>query len=103
MLPVDEPVPPNDERFIHEIKWDGYRALAYLDERGATLEGRHGRNLNSRFPHVAEALKELGIDAVVDGEIVAFSKQGQVAFSLVSSRKPDSRIGYVVFDLLSLR
>jgi bifunctional non-homologous end joining protein LigD len=103
MLPVDEPVPPNDEGFIHEIKWDGYRALAYLDERGATLESRNGRNLNSRFPNVAEALKELGIHAVVDGEIVAFSKEGQVDFSLLRSRKPDSRICYVVFDLLSLR
>lgn len=102
MLPVEEPAPPDDLEFIHETKWDGYRVLAYLDG-DVRLESRRGRNLNPLFPSVAERLSQLGLQAVLDGEVVALNKEGQVDFSLLQSRCPKKRTCYIVFDVLFLQ
>lgn len=103
MLPVSEPVLPGEEGFIHEIKWDGYRVLAHLQAGKVNLQSRNGRYLNRYFPQLVEELGERGLEAILDGEVVALTKEGRVDFSLLrSSQGSTASICYIVFDLLYL-
>ena len=61
----------DDPEFIFELKYDGFRALAYVDDCGGTrMISRHG-NVYRAFPRLTAAIAEglKGRDAVLDGEI----------------------------------
>jgi DNA ligase D-like protein (predicted ligase) len=98
MLPVAEPL-TDETDFVHEIKWDGFRALAYLDGEQVVLQSRSGYSLNNRFPQIAAALAQRKWKAVLDGEIVALSGRG-VDFSLLKTAASGGQLCFVVFDLL---
>lgn len=101
MLPLDQPL--RDEKgFIHEIKWDGFRVLAYLDRGEVLLESRNGHSLNQRFAQLLPELEKVGGTKVFDGEVVAFNQEGEVDFSSLRTHRPLSPIFYIVFDLLFL-
>jgi bifunctional non-homologous end joining protein LigD len=100
MLPVEEPL-TNDSGFVHEVKWDGFRALAYLDGSYVFLQSRGGTDLSRRFPQVAACLAAKAWQGVLDGEIVALSHRGVVDFSLLRSGSSASSVRFVVFDVLS--
>lgn len=89
--------------FRHEIKWDGFRVLAYHARGQVELESRGGFLLNDRFPSIVEAVALLDHPAVLDGELVAFDQHGRPNFSfLQQGMPPDGSLRYVVFDLLHL-
>ncbi len=92
--------------WMHEIKFDGYRALAYKDGDQIHLRSRNQNDFAGLFPEVAEAVAQLPPDeVVVDGEIVALDPHGQSSFQLlqrVQSGGPRPPIYYYVFDLLRL-
>mgnify|MGYP000848856528 CR=1 FL=1 len=101
MLPVEKPLPADESGFIHEIKWDGYRVLAYLDDGDVRLESRNGRNLNHLFPQLVESARQKRLRAILDGEVVALTADGRGDFSLLRSCGIRPRhICYIVFDLL---
>ncbi len=103
MLPVTQSTHTGEEEFIHEIKWDGYRVLAHLQDATVSLHSRNGRNLNRYFPQVVEELRKSGLQAIFDGEVVALNKEGRVDFSLLkASLNSAAAICYVIFDLLYL-
>ncbi len=110
---VEEPF--DDDQWLYEIKWDGYRAVTFLKNGKATLVSRNQNELTDEFPEIARALEELSIEnAIIDGEVVALDEQGRSSFSLMQQRtgmtnpgKYRSRdasvpIVYYVFDLLYL-
>ena len=100
MLPVEQPL-GEQSGFVHEIKWDGYRALAYLDGDQVLLESRNGHSLNNHFPTIVKSLSELRMKGVIDGELIAFSSDGKVDFSsLRGSRRNAAPLMYIVFDVL---
>lgn len=101
MLPVSTPLVEKGE-YVHEIKWDGYRVLAYLSGDGVLLESRNGKSLNQRFPQVAAALDGKGLTAVFDGEVVAVDSAGRIDFSLLRQGGGPRQLLYIVFDLLYL-
>lgn len=102
MLPVDQPL-LDEAGFVHEIKWDGFRALAYLDGDHVLLESRNGHSLNRHFPQVVAAFKKKKQNAVFDGELIALDLDGKVDFSLLrQSRLSSTQIRFIVFDLLYL-
>jgi len=63
---VDRPF--NGDAWYFEIKWDGVRAIAYVDEN-LSLRSRNDRELAGQFPELAELLN-LAPHTVLDGEIV---------------------------------
>lgn len=99
MLPVSQCV-GDAGAFAQEIKWDGFRALAYL-EGAVRLESRNGKSFNRRFPTIVAELKYLGQGIILDGEIIALTAEGRPEFSLLR-KLPNSttRLFYIVFDLL---
>jgi bifunctional non-homologous end joining protein LigD len=73
----------NDDRYLYEVKWDGYRIAAFVKKGKVRLHSRSGLNYTGRYPNVVKALKELKSDVVLDGEMVVFDENGRPTFNLV--------------------
>jgi len=106
MLPHFHPVPVglsprpfSHPDWIYEIKWDGFRALAYLEDKQCRLISRNGNEFKS-FPALNLALPQEchAQNAVLDGEIVCLDKTGNSQFKDLLFRRGDPR--YCAFDLL---
>jgi bifunctional non-homologous end joining protein LigD len=98
--------PPNSERWIHEIKFDGYRIQARLDHGKVKLLTRKGLDWTDKFPTVAKAVGKLKAEtALIDGELVAEDAKGISRFSLLQQDLKEGRHDRMVlyaFDLLHL-
>ena len=97
---------PKGKNFIFEIKYDGFRALAFIENGKVKLVSRNGNDLTKKFNVIANSLKVSLTDklAVLDGEIVVFDGNGRSDFSLLqeSLKTGKSNFCYVVFDILAL-
>jgi DNA ligase D-like protein (predicted ligase) len=95
---------PEGPEWQYEIKLDGYRCLAARDENGATLWSRRRTLFTNQFPDIARACRALKHDTLLDGEIVALDKNGQISFNLLqNNRSQASALHYYVFDLMIYR
>jgi bifunctional non-homologous end joining protein LigD len=96
--PFDEP------GWTYEVKWDGYRALAFLDKANVELRSRNDKSFNDKFYAVHQALGKLGMRAVLDGEIVVTDDRGHANFGTLQGwrSEADGDLRYYVFDLLWL-
>jgi bifunctional non-homologous end joining protein LigD len=94
----------NDPGWQFEIKWDGYRTLAFSNNKGTHLYSRNGRSFDKTFAPVREAIKLWGIDAVVDGEVVVLNEEGKADFQALQnwSKTQKGQLFYYLFDLLWL-
>src|SRR5215217_1214372 len=108
-------LPRDDAGWAFEIKWDGVRAIGYVQGGRLRLESRNGRDITPRYPELRELGRALGShEAVLDGEVVAFGADGKPSFQRLQSRMhltseaavrrlaASSPVAYVVFDLLFL-
>ncbi|GII62637.1 ATP-dependent DNA ligase [Sphaerisporangium krabiense] len=89
MLAQPGPLPPPavDEQWGHEMKWDGVRALAYVEDAALRLVSRNGRNVTTAYPELYPLAGAVGRrDVVLDGEIVAFDEAGRPSFSALQPR-----------------
>ncbi|GAA4208406.1 non-homologous end-joining DNA ligase [Microbispora amethystogenes] len=87
MLAVAGELPRNPGDYALEVKWDGIRALAYVDGGVVRVTGRHGADFTSRYPEIAAAMAPLaGHRAVVDGEVVVFDHEGRPSFARLQRR-----------------
>jgi bifunctional non-homologous end joining protein LigD len=98
---VDQPF--DDPGWSYEIKWDGYRALAYLQKGKVALRSRNNKSFDKYYP-VLDALKQWPVNAVVDGEIVVLNEKGQSDFGDLQNwrSEADGSLIYYIFDLLWL-
>lgn len=96
MLATPWPKSFSNPDWFFELKWDGYRALAYLGEGRASLRSRRGLDLGHRYPELAKLVSPR--PAVIDGEIVAMGDDGKPSFFLLG-RAPAQ---FIAFDLLFL-
>jgi len=95
--------PFDDENFIYEIKWDGYRAIGYLENGKVDIRSRNELSFNEKFKSIAEALKEWKINAIVDGEIIAINDKGHADFQQLQGFVKNAKAAhlvYYVFDIL---
>jgi bifunctional non-homologous end joining protein LigD len=99
---VDQPF--DDPEWRYEVKWDGYRALAYVNKGKADLRSRNNNDFNSKFYPVYRALENWQINAVVDGEIVVVNEDGLSQFGKLQDWKTeaDGELLFYVFDILWL-
>lgn len=96
---------PEGERWLYELKLDGYRALVIKDGSRLGILSRNEKDLTSTYATVAAAGRRLNAAAaVVDGELVAVAANGRPSFQALQHRSANS--GHVVvfyaFDLLHL-
>lgn len=97
---------PEHADWVHEIKLDGYRILARIENGNVTLLTRNGKDWTHRFPELARQLQTPPIEsALIDGEIVAMAQDGTSSFrrlqELLSSRRTTTLI-YQLFDLIHI-
>src|SRR5208282_430922 len=110
---VDEPFDGPD--WFFEIKWDGYRAVAFIDNGKVRLVSRNQNDLTPRYPELKDLPQFVRAKtAILDGEVVALDDQGRASFSLMQQRtgfRPGGRraatnadvpVLYYAFDLLYL-
>jgi bifunctional non-homologous end joining protein LigD len=97
---------PDDKRWEHEIKFDGYRIQARLDHGKVKLMTRKGLDWTRKFPSVANAIGALRAKAaLIDGELVVEDARGISSFSLLQEDLKSGRHGRMVlyaFDLMHL-
>jgi bifunctional non-homologous end joining protein LigD len=98
----DEPA-FDDPKWLFEIKWDGYRAVAELKGKDTRLYSRNGLSFNKAYPKVFNELAKLKVDATLDGEIVVF-RDGMPSFQAIQNYKSTQSlpIQFIVFDCLQL-
>lgn len=107
----------DDPEWVYEIKWDGYRAIGYLDGSGGVrLVSRNQNDLTAAYPELHSIGDHFKAQtAILDGEIVALDEQGRPSFGLMQQRtgvgsggrriqrtRDDIPVVYYVFDLLYL-
>ena len=115
MLATLVPAPPTDDGWAWELKWDGVRALGYVEGGRIKLVSRNGNDVTRRYPELRALGGVLGArDAVLDGEIVTFDDEGRPDFQLLQRRmhvesesvirrlSRELPVAYVLFDLLWL-
>lgn len=111
---VQEP-PRDDENWAYEVKWDGMRAIAFVEDGQLRLQSANLLDATDRFPELHGLAGAIaGHDAVLDGEIVTFNARGVPDFGLLQPRMQarDPRaaqqraavqpVFYVLFDILEL-
>ncbi len=104
-------MPTHEDEYGFEVKWDGIRAVLYSPKRkgGLTLENRNLRDITFKYPEL-HALA--GLNAIVDGEIVALDEKGRPSFErlqgrmhlsseeAVLARMSDIPVRFMAFDLI---
>ena len=99
----------SNQGWYFEPKLDGYRTIAFIDNKKVKLLSRRGLNVTANYPDIPVDLAELPLSqAVLDGEIVALDEQGKSCFQCLQqypgtkSSEKAATIVYYVFDILYL-
>ncbi|HEX8059470.1 MAG TPA: DNA ligase D, partial [Cyclobacteriaceae bacterium] len=89
---------------LYEIKWDGYRALAFINNGTVDLRSRNDKSFSDKFYPVSRALEQWDVNAVLDGEIVVLKSSGTSDFGSLQNwrSEADGDLVYYVFDVLWL-
>lgn len=97
---VNEPF--DDDEWQYEVKWDGYRALAFINKSTIDLLSRNNKSFNEKFYPIYDLLKEWKINAVLDGEILVLNEKGISNFGALQNwrSEADGELVFYVFDLL---
>ncbi|MEF2245296.1 DNA ligase D [Paenibacillus sp. IITD108] len=98
---------PEDEDWLYELKYDGYRIVAFVEGNSVRLITRNGNDYMERFHNIASSLIELaaGRAMVLDGEIAITDESGKTDFQALQNymkNRETLTLTYIVFDLLAL-
>lgn len=115
MLAVTGELPTDATRWAYELKWDGVRAVVYVDGGRPRVLTRNDRDVTGTYPELRAMAEGMGsTQAVLDGELVAFDAAGRPSFERLQQRMHVVRpatvrrlvsevpVSYLVFDLLHL-
>ncbi|KKS36631.1 MAG: ATP dependent DNA ligase [Parcubacteria group bacterium GW2011_GWD2_42_14] len=90
------------QQWLFEMKWDGYRAIAEVEDGNVRLYSRNGNSFVSTYTPIVEALEAIKGTCIIDGEIIAL-KNGKPDFHALQQYKEiKAPLQYAVFDLLYL-
>lgn len=96
-------VPPQDDDWLYELKFDGYRLLARIDGDAVQLYTRNGHDWSAKLPHLVQAFGKLPAKcAWVDGEVVVLDEQGVPNFQALQNAFDGERTGDIVFYAFDL-
>jgi bifunctional non-homologous end joining protein LigD len=97
---VDKPFEQDD--WLYEVKWDGYRAIAFCGKGNVELVSRNKKSFNQKFYPVVEILKGMELEAVLDGEITVLMNSGVSSFGSLQNwrSEADGELIFYVFDIL---
>lgn len=98
---------PEGDNWLYELKYDGYRIIAFLEGSNVRLISRNGNDYSGRFQDVAYSLADWAATRamILDGEMVVTDAEGKSDFQALQNymKNPKGRnLVYIVFDLLAL-
>ena len=112
MLATAGALPPDDPAWAYEVKWDGVRVLAAVQDGRVRLTSRVGNDVTGGYPELTALADALAAPVLLDGEVVALSAAGVPDFGRLQSRmhvrapsaalRASTPVTFVVFDLLHL-
>lgn len=94
----------SDNKWLFEIKWDGYRAVAEIEDGEVNLHSRNNISFNDKYFPIVEALRIFDMNVVFDGEVVVVDDFGKSSFQLLQNfrKTGKGKLVYYVFDILYL-
>lgn len=96
--------PPEGSQWAHEIKFDGYRILAYKNGAKVILKSRNNKDWTSDLQPIADAVNQLPFEQIIlDGEVTVLDAEGRSDFQLLQNslqNKKQAPFIYFIFDLL---
>ena len=97
---VDKPF--DTPGWMYEVKWDGYRAIAFMKNGNVELSSRNTKSFNDKFYPIYQELQKFNLNAVIDGEIVSIDQHGVADFGSLQGwrSEADGELVYYVFDIL---
>lgn len=114
MLATSIERPFDSEEWLYEIKWDGYRSVAFLEDGNLRLVSRNQNDMTPLYPELKDLPRFVRArHAVLDGEVVAVDEQGRPSFSLMqrtgirhgrfrAPSRAEVPVLYYAFDLIHL-
>lgn len=98
---------PEADDWLYELKYDGYRMIAFVEGNSVRLVTRNGNDYSKRFHNIATSLTDLaaGRAMVLDGEIAITDEAGKTDFQALQNYIKNSKahnLTYIIFDLLAL-
>ncbi len=115
MLALSTETPFDGDDWLFEIKWDGYRAVSFIENGNVRLVSRNHNDLSAQYRELQILPKHVKATvAVLDGEVVALDEHGRSSFSLMQQRtgirthgrrtgsRPDIPVVYYLFDVIYL-
>ena len=94
---------PGGAGWLHELKFDGFRAIAFKSGGKVNLRSRNDNDFNTKYPAIVKSLSGLPDESVIDGEIVALDENGRPSFNALQNyRSSQTPLLYYVFDLMML-
>lgn len=99
---VDKPFDSDD--WLYEVKWDGYRCIAYVLQGQTELRSRNNKSFNEKFYPLYDAFKAWKMNVILDGEIVVVNEQGISDFGALQNwrSEADGSLLFYAFDILWL-
>jgi bifunctional non-homologous end joining protein LigD len=89
--------------WLFETKFDGYRALAQINQGEVSLISRNGLSFNLKYKEIVKELKNFGHNVIIDGEVVSEDTSGKSHFQWLQNHEENPKRGtlkYYVFDIL---
>src|SRR5690606_26109045 len=104
MLATTAPEIFNKANWIFELKWDGYRAIANVNNGKVDFYSRNGISFKAKFASLYQQLKTIQRDVILDGEVVVLNEEGLPEFQKLQNYQNQSsgELRYYVFDILFL-
>ena len=94
-------LPPDDGGWAYEVKWDGYRTLAFVEAGRLRLQSSNLIDVTAKWPELGALADHVPAErAVLDGELVVLDDHGRPRFELVQQHKRQAAI--YLFDVLSI-
>ncbi|MGB8857910.1 MAG: non-homologous end-joining DNA ligase [Ilumatobacteraceae bacterium] len=96
-------LPPSsqDDQWAYEIKWDGYRTLAFVDDGTLRLQSSKGLDVTAKYPELeAFAGAVNASSAIVDGELVVLDANGRPSFEML--QRHETQVAFYAFDVLQI-
>ena len=94
-------LPADDSNWAYEIKWDGYRTLAFVDDGRERWQSSNLLDVTSKYPELAGFGRSVNAtSAIVDGELVVLDSDGRPSFELMQQHA--TQVAYYAFDVLSI-
>lgn len=103
MAPTMAKIPPVGDEWLHEVKFDGWRAQVHIDDGDATIYSRNGADLTKRFRALKPVIEMIPArSAIIDCELVACGEDGLPCFRTLMDHPRDAPLCLWAFDLLAV-